>query len=279
MTELANWVAGAPTPMPGNYNALGGFGFNPYDPRRDPRDRRRSTAGRSWRPAGRAPASARPRICGPATSAPRRRARSSARRTRRCSSGSSRRSAGSAATASSRSSPTRTRRVRWQVGHRRGDSAGGPRRTIARSARPGDEPLHAAAEPRLHALPCVPEGLKGARIGIPRAFYYEPLAANRLPRGGLPPEPSAAMTEAIAILRAQGAVVVDPADIPSIVDPDPANNFLAWSIVFGRAGEARFGPRLFGGPEVRHEARLQRLAGVARTDGAGQVADRAAAVE
>ncbi len=38
MTELANWVADDPTPMPTNYNALGGFGFNPYDPRRDPRD-------------------------------------------------------------------------------------------------------------------------------------------------------------------------------------------------------------------------------------------------
>ena len=38
MTELANWVAGPPTPMPGNYNAVNGFGYNPYDPRRDPRD-------------------------------------------------------------------------------------------------------------------------------------------------------------------------------------------------------------------------------------------------
>ena len=38
MTELANWVAGDPTPMPTNYNSLGGFGFNPFDPRRDPRD-------------------------------------------------------------------------------------------------------------------------------------------------------------------------------------------------------------------------------------------------
>src|SRR5258706_3357367 len=38
LTELANWVAGAPTPMPGNYNAVGGFGMNPYDPRRDPRE-------------------------------------------------------------------------------------------------------------------------------------------------------------------------------------------------------------------------------------------------
>src|SRR5579863_2459779 len=38
MTELANWVAGAPSPMPTNYNAIAGYGFNPYDPRRDPRD-------------------------------------------------------------------------------------------------------------------------------------------------------------------------------------------------------------------------------------------------
>src|SRR6202022_1827732 len=37
MTELANWVAGAPTPMPANYNAIAGYGMNPYDPRRDPR--------------------------------------------------------------------------------------------------------------------------------------------------------------------------------------------------------------------------------------------------
>ena len=38
LTELANWVAGAPTPMPGNYSAVGGFSFNPYDPRPDPRE-------------------------------------------------------------------------------------------------------------------------------------------------------------------------------------------------------------------------------------------------
>src|SRR3954463_13831089 len=28
MTELANWMAGDPTPMPTNYNAVGGYGFN-----------------------------------------------------------------------------------------------------------------------------------------------------------------------------------------------------------------------------------------------------------
>ena len=38
LSELANWVAGAPTPMPGNYNGIRGFAYNPYDPRRDPRE-------------------------------------------------------------------------------------------------------------------------------------------------------------------------------------------------------------------------------------------------
>src|SRR5205814_7223770 len=38
LTELANWVAGTPTPMVNNYSAVGGFGLNPYDPRHDPRE-------------------------------------------------------------------------------------------------------------------------------------------------------------------------------------------------------------------------------------------------
>src|SRR5262249_14799075 len=37
LIELANWVAGAPTPMSA-YNAVSGFGFNPYHPRPDPRE-------------------------------------------------------------------------------------------------------------------------------------------------------------------------------------------------------------------------------------------------
>ena len=36
MTEAgANWIA---TGMPGNYNVIAGYGFNPYDPRADPRE-------------------------------------------------------------------------------------------------------------------------------------------------------------------------------------------------------------------------------------------------
>ena len=37
MTELANFMASG---MPGNYSAVGGYGRNPYDPRRDPREGR-----------------------------------------------------------------------------------------------------------------------------------------------------------------------------------------------------------------------------------------------
>ena len=35
LTELANWVASG---MPANYNGLNGYGMNPWDPRRDPRE-------------------------------------------------------------------------------------------------------------------------------------------------------------------------------------------------------------------------------------------------
>jgi amidase len=37
------------------------------------------------------------------------------------------------------------------------------------------------------------------------------------------------MDSAIAVLKAKGAVIVDPADIPSVVDTVPANNFLNWN--------------------------------------------------
>jgi amidase len=41
------------------------------------------------------------------------------------------------------------------------------------------------------------------------------------------------MADAIALLKQQGAVIVDPADIPSIVSADPNANFLAWPICRG----------------------------------------------
>jgi amidase len=77
--------------------------------------------------------------------------------------------------------------------------------------------------------------LKGARIGIPRAFYYDRLIPpdESEPRGGLTPAQQIVMADAIAVLKAQGAVVIDPANIPSVVDPNPANNFLRWNICSG----------------------------------------------
>ena len=52
-------------------------------------------------------------------------------------------------------------------------------------------------------------------------------------RGGLNPQQAKLMAEAIAILKQQGATIVDPADVPSLVDKDPNNNFLRWDFCAG----------------------------------------------
>jgi hypothetical protein len=77
--------------------------------------------------------------------------------------------------------------------------------------------------------------LKGARIGIPRAFYYDKFTppGDKEPRGGLEDAEAKLMAEAIEILKQQGAVVVDPAEIPSVTDPDAANNILLWNTCGG----------------------------------------------
>jgi amidase len=77
--------------------------------------------------------------------------------------------------------------------------------------------------------------LKGARIGIPRASFYDPTKppGATQPRGGLNPAQATLMAEAIEVLKQQGAVIVDPADIPSVVATDAANNFLLWSTCSG----------------------------------------------
>ena len=86
------------------------------------------------------------------------------------------------------------------------------------------------------------DALKGARIGVPRAFFYDKVTppGEKEPRGGLNADQAKVMAEAIDVLMKQGALVVDPADIPSIVDADPQNNFLSWgtcSGVDGRKGK------------------------------------------
>ena len=101
---------------------------------------------------------------------------------------------------------------------------------------PATTALHAAAGPRLHAVPEARTRSKGARIGIPRAFFYDkvtPPGATE-PRGGLNPEQAKVMDEAIDVLKQQGAVIVDPADIPSVVDNgSDENNLLLWNVCSG----------------------------------------------
>ena len=77
--------------------------------------------------------------------------------------------------------------------------------------------------------------LRGARIGIPRANYYSTTInpATGASVGGLTAAQNASMNDAIAVLQREGAVIVDPANIPSIVDGTPANNFLTFGVCSG----------------------------------------------
>ena len=231
MTELANWVT---VGMPANYNSLTGYGFNPYDPRRDPR-----ATTRDGRPA---------LLTGGSSSGIGTAVSLWAANVGTETSGS----------ILSPSNQTMLVGIKPTVGRvsRYGiipitadqDTAGPMARSVADAAAVLGALEGAAPDPNDAATrACTPPAgrdytrfldraaLKGARIGIPRAFYYErttaPGAAE--PRGGLTPGQRAAMEEAIAVLRQQGAEVVDPADIPSIVDPDRETNFLAWNICAG----------------------------------------------
>jgi amidase len=234
MTELANWVAGGPTPMPGNYNALAGYGMNPYDPRRDPRE-----ASFDGRPA--------------------------------LTTGGSSSGVGTAAnfwagnvgteTSGSILSPANQNMlaaVKPTVGRisRYGiipitadqDTAGPMARNVTDAAillgalegaapDPNDPATRRCAPPpaRDYTRRLRAGALKGARIGIPRAFYYDkvtPPGASE-PRGGLNADSAKVMAEAISVLKQQGAVIVDPADIPSVIDKDPKKNFLNWNTCSG----------------------------------------------
>ena len=139
------------------------------------------------------------------------------------------------------------------------------------------------------------EGLKGARIGIPRAFFFDRLppsgdggdsgrggrgadAAPAAPgggggrgnTGGLNDPQKKAMDEAIAVLKREGAVIVDPADIPSVVDKDAANNFVKWGQCSGANNGKGHDEDCSVVVQVRHEARLQHVARVARAGRAGE---------
>ena len=78
------------------------------------------------------------------------------------------------------------------------------------------------------------DGLRGARIGIPRAYFYDGEASLNLSRrGGLPAAQQGLMNEAIDAIRRAGAIVVDRANVPSIIALDPEHNLLEWPICAG----------------------------------------------
>ena len=239
MTELANWVAGAPMPMPANYNAIGGFGFNPYDPRRDPRE---GTAdGRSALQTGGSSS-------GVGTAANLWAANIGSE------------TSGSILSPSNQNmlaavKPTVGRISRYGVIPITADqdTAGPMAKTVTDAALLLGALESATPDPNDPATrTCAPPAekdytrfldagaLRGARIGIPRAFFYDratPPGAQE-PRGGLNPEQAKVMADAIEILKRQGEVIVDPADIPSIITTDPAANLLLWNSCSG-AGEAK----------------------------------------
>jgi amidase len=226
MTELANYVASG---MPGNYSGLAGYGLNPYDPRRDPR-----AATADGRPAlGTGGSSS-----GTGTAASFWAANVGTE------------TSGSILTPSNQTmlvgiKPTVGRISRYGIIPITADqdTAGPMARTVTDAAVLLGA-LEGAAPDRNDAATnsCTPppgrdyarflnvDGLKGARIGIPRAFFYDRITppGAKEPSGGLNADQAKAMTEAIEVLRKQGAVVIDPADIPSIVSTDSRNNFLLW---------------------------------------------------
>jgi amidase len=234
LTELANWVAAA---MPANYSALKGYGMNPYDPRRDPREatfdgRPALSTGGSSSGIGTA-ASFWAANVGTETS-------------------------GSILSPSNQNmlvgiKPTLGRVSRYGVIPITADqdTPGPMARTVADAAillgvlegagpDPKDTATSRCSPPPGHDYTRYLDAaaLRGARIGIPRASFYDkstPPGAKE-PRGGLNEGQARAMAEAIEVLKQQGAVVVDPADIPSVVAPDAASNFLSFTTCAGPEG-------------------------------------------
>ncbi len=226
LTELANWVASG---MPGNYNGLNGYGMNPWDPRRDPRDQ--FFDGRPVLSTGGSSSGAGTNVSfwagnvGTETS-------------------------GSILSPSNQNmlvgiKPTVGRISRYGVIPITADqdTPGPMTHTVTDAAimlgamenprpDPGDSATRKCPPPpgRDYTRFLNAGALRGARIGIPRAFFYDRTSAGGTsPRGGLTDAQRAAMNDVIAVLKQQGAVIVDPSDIPSVVDSNPARNFLNWS--------------------------------------------------
>ena len=234
MTELANWVAGGPTPMPGGYNGLIGYSMNPYDSRRDPREN--TSDGRPVLSTGGSSS-------GVGTAANFWAANVGSE------------TSGSILSPSNQNmivgiKPTVGRISRYGIIPITADqdTAGPMAKTVTDAAillgalesatpDPNDPSTQKCAPPpgRDYRRFLKPDGLKGARLGIPRAFYYDPVVppGETAPREGLNADQKKVMDEAILALKQQGAVFVDPADIASVVSTDPQNNLMKWNTCSG----------------------------------------------
>ena len=233
LTELANWVAGDPYDMADNYSSLGGYAFNAYDPRRDPRPGIGDgmpvlSPGGSSSGIGTS-ASLWAANVGTETS-------------------------GSIIWPSNQNmlvgiKPTVGRVSRYGIIPITADqdTAGPMARTVTDAAillgvLEGEPDSNDPASGRCES-PANGDytafldaaGLAGARIGIPRAGFIESetLSNGIGTRGGIDAARAALIDDAIGVLRSQGATVVDPANIPSVTDSDPQSNFLNWPICAG----------------------------------------------
>ena len=234
MTELANWVAGAPDPMPANYSGVAGYGLNPYDPRRDPRE-----GMNDGRPA---------LATGGSSSGIGTTASFWAVSVGTETSGSILSPANQTGLAAVKPTVGRVSRYGIIPIVADQDTAGPMARTVADAAillgvlesavaDPYDPATRKCQAPpnRDYTPHLKRDGLKGARIGIPRAFYYDKATppGETAARGGLNEAQAAAMSDAIEILKREGAIIVDPVVIPSVVDPDEGSNYLRFPICAG----------------------------------------------
>jgi len=230
LTELANWVA---SDMPTNYSSLAGFAFNPYDPRPDPRP---GADGRPLLPTGGSSS-------GIGTAASFWAANVGTE------------TSGSILNPASRTmlvgiKPTVGRISRYGVIPITADqdTPGPMARTVADTALllgvlegdpdPRDPATGACTPPPRHDYTQFlrPGALKGARIGVPRAFFYDAIQipGSRGMAGGLAPAEREAMNAALGALKQAGATIVDPADLPSARAP-AGENLEDWPVCNGLA--------------------------------------------
>ena len=125
------------------------------------------------------------------------------------------------------------------------------------------------------------DALKGTRIGVPRAGFYEAreFPGKARPFAGLKPDELASMEAAIAAIKAAGAEIIDPADLPEHVAADAREESDLTQHL--RAAVRRQGRRrpVLDRASLRHEARFQPVAGDAGDFGADEVPDRVARME